>query len=166
MSHSHEDRVADRPPHMCSAYGCPLIGSMTSSTQGSTEWWCFAHFGASAGQFQAITSELRSLEWLSQAVHDVRFHDKPGTEASRRAFALIEHQLQLHKRPDLLWRRPSDDGTVPGEKRYRWLERLEAALKGALNDAGVLDPSSFQAKLPIGGGAPSTFTQVGFDMPM
>ncbi len=166
MTHTHEDRVADRPQHLCAAYGCPLIGSMSSSTSGSTEWWCFAHFGVQGAQLQAITTELRSLEWLAQAVHDVRFHDKPGTEASRRAFALIEHQLQLHKRPDLLWIRPSTDGAAQGEKRYRWLERLEAALKGMLDAAGVLNASSYQAALPIGGGAPSTFNQVGFDMPM
>ena len=164
MTHTHEDRIANRPQHLCAAYGCPLIGSMSTSTSGSTDWWCFAHFGATPGQYQAITSELHSLEWLAQAVHDVRFHDKPGTEASRRAFQAIEHQLTLHKRPDLLWIRPSM--THQGEKRYRWLERLEAALKVMLDEAGVLNPSSFQAALPIGGGTPSTFQQVGFDMPM
>jgi len=166
MTHTHEDRIADRPQHLCAAYGCPLIGSMSSSTSGSTDWWCFAHFGVNGPQLQAITSELHSLEWLAQAVHDVRFHDKPGTEVSRRAFAIIEHQLALHHRTDLLWTRPSADGTVPGEKRYRWLERLENALKAMLDAAGVLNPSSYQATLPIGGGAPGTFDKVGFDMPM
>lgn len=164
MTHTHEDRIADRPQHLCAAYGCPLIGSMSSSTSGSTDWWCFAHFGVQGAQLQAITTELRSLEWLAQAAHDVRFHDKPGTEASRRAFQAIEHQLTLHQREDLLWIRPSP--THQGEKRYRWLERLENALKVMLDTAGVLDPSSYQATLPIGGGAPSTFQQVGFDMPM
>lgn len=164
MTHTHEDRIANRPAHLCAAYGCPLIGSMCSSTSGSTEWWCFAHFGAQAGQFQAITNEMHRLRWLAMAVHDVRFHDKPGTQASKAAFQTIERELTAHGREDLLWIRPS--GEHPGEKRYRWLERLENALKTALDDAGVLDPSSFQAKLPIGGGAPSSFTQVGFDMPM
>lgn len=164
MTHTHEDRIADRPQHLCAAYGCPLIGSMSSSTSGSTEWWCFAHFGVQGAQLQAITSELHSLEWLAQAVHDVRFHDKPGTEASRRAFQAIERALIGHGHPELLWQRP--DGSQPGEKRYRWLERLEAALKTMLDQAGVLNPSSYQATLPIGGGAPSTFQQVGFDMPM
>ena len=164
MSHTHEDRVADRPQHLCAAYGCPLIGSMCSSTSGSTEWWCFAHFGANPGRFQAITSELHRLRWLAMAVHDVRFHDKPGTPESRAAFNLIESELQLHKRPDLLWQRPEPGKPFTGEKRYRWLERLEAALETELGD--VLDPSSYQASLPIGGGTPSSFDKVGFDMPM
>ncbi|HAV37438.1 MAG TPA: hypothetical protein DCX52_13980 [Massilia sp.] len=164
MTHTHEDRVADRPAHLCAAYGCPLIGSMCSSTSGSTEWWCFAHFGATPGQFQAITSEMHRLRWLAMAVHDVRYHDKPGTEASRAAFQLIERELKAHGREDLLWIRP--DGQHQGEKRYRWLERLEAALKASLDGAGVLNPSSYQAALPIGGGDKSSFSKVGFDMPM
>lgn len=164
MTHTHEDRVADRPPHLCAAYGCPLIGSMCSSTSGSSEWWCFAHFGAQAGQFQAITNEMHRLRWLAMAVHDVRFHDKPGTEGSRAAFLTIERELKAHGREDLLWIRPSM--THQGEKRYRWLERLEAALKTALDGAGVLNPKAYESSLPIGGGAPGTFDKVGFDMPM
>ena len=163
MSHTHEDRVADRPPHLCAAYGCSLIGSMTTSTSGSTEWWCFAHFGANPGRFQAITNEIHRLRWLSMAVHDVRFHDKPGTEASRAAFQLIERELTAHQRPDLLWRRPDADHPM-GEKRYLWLERLENALRAEL--AEVLDPKSFEPSLPLGGGSKSTFNQVGFDMPV
>jgi len=161
--HTHEDRVADRPGHLCAAYGCPLIGSMCSSTSGSSEWWCFAHFGASAGRLQAITSELTRLRWLTMAVHDVRFHDRPGTQASRAAFNLIENELKAHKRPDLLWRRPDADRPM-GEKRYLWLERLENELRAQL--ASVMDPSSFEPKLALQDGKPSTFTQVGFDMPV
>lgn len=163
MTHTHEDRIADRPPHLCAAYGCPLIGSMCSSTSGSTEWWCFAHFGATAGRFQMITNEMRRLQWLSMAVHDVRFHDKPGTQASRAAFATIERELTAHGRPDLLWQRPDAERPL-GEKRWRWLERLEAALKTEL--ASVLDASNDQAALPIAGGSVGTFEKVGFDMPV
>lgn len=163
MTHTHEDRIADRPAHLCAAYGCPLIGSMCSSTSGSTEWWCFAHFGATAGRFQMITNEMRRLQWLSMAVHDVRFHDKPGTQASRAAFATIERELTAHGRPDLLWQRPDAERPL-GEKRWRWLERLEAALKTEL--ASVLDASNDQAALPIAGGTVGTFEKVGFDMPV
>lgn len=162
MTHTHEDRIADRPAHLCAAYGCPLIGSMCSSTSGSTEWWCFAHFGATAGRFQMITNEMRRLQWLSMAVHDVRFHDKPGTQASRAAFATIERELTAHGRPDLLWIRPNEEQPL-GEKRWRWLERLEAALKTELAD--VLNASNDQAALPIAGGSVGTFEKVGFDMP-
>lgn len=160
--HTHEDRVAERPAHMCAAYGCPLIGSMATSTTGTNEWWCFAHFGANVGRYQAITSEMNRLRWLAMAVHDVRFHDKPGTAESRAAFQLIERELTAHKRPDLLWKRPDADRPM-GEKRYLWLERLENALRAELDD--VLDPKSFEPSLPIGGGEPAAFEKVGFDMP-
>jgi hypothetical protein len=151
MTHTHDDRVADRPSHLCAAYGCPLIGTSTASTIGGSEWWCFAHFGADVGRYQAITSELNRLRWLSAAARDVRFHDKSGTEASRAAFALIENELTQHQRPDLLWDRT--------EKRTRWLERLEAALKTELADVMHSVPKQ------VAGQPAGTFSRVEFDMP-
>lgn len=152
MTHSHEDRVAERPAHLCAAYGCPLIGTSTSSTTGSTDWYCFAHFGAQAGRFQAITSELNRLRWLSMAAHDVRFHQR-GTAESRKAMELITHELTVHQRPDLLW-----NGT---ETRRAWLERLENELRAHLHQ--VLQPAQ-QEQLPVDQSV-GTFDKVGFDMP-
>lgn len=153
MSHTHADRVAERPSHLCAAYGCPLIGTSTGSTSGSSEWWCFAHHGADVGRYQAITSELNRLSWLAAAARDVRFH-KPGTDDSKAAFALIEHELEQHKRPDLKWNR--------FEKRDRWLERLEAEIRTQLAD--VIQPAPKQA--PLGVEQPgSPFSRVAFDMP-
>ncbi|TWI69040.1 hypothetical protein IP91_00105 [Pseudoduganella lurida] len=161
MNHGHEDRIAERPQHLCAAYGCPLIGSMSSSTTGSTEWWCFAHFGANAGKLQAITSEMHRLRWLSMAVHDVRHHP-PGTAESRAAFQMIERQLTAHQRPDLLWKRKADHHSG-GEARSTWLARLESALRHELSP--VLDSSAYNPTMPAGGGEVATFSKVGFDMP-
>jgi hypothetical protein len=155
MSHTHEDRVADRPGHLCAAYGCPLIGSMSTSTQGSTDWWCFAHFGADIGRYQTITSELNRMNWLAAAARDVRMFDRPGTAESKAAFALIEHELTQHQRPDLLWNRV--------ERRYQWLERLEAALRTELIE--VIKPIPRQETIITEQSARS-FERVGFDMPM
>jgi hypothetical protein len=138
MSHTHEDRVADRPGHLCAAYGCPLIGSMSTSTQGST-----------------ITSELNRMNWLAAAARDVRMFDRPGTAESKAAFALIEHELTQHQRPDLLWNRV--------ERRYQWLERLEAALRTELIE--VIKPIPRQETIITEQSARS-FERVGFDMPM
>jgi len=109
-----------------------------------------------------ITNEMHRLRWLSMAVHDVRFHDRPGTQASRAAFATIERELQAYGQPDLLWQRPDAD-RPSGEKRYRWLELLENALRAQLAD--VLDASNDQAALPTSGSSVGTFESVGFDMP-
>lgn len=152
MSHTHEDRIADRPPHLCAAYGCPLIGTSTASTSGSSEWWCFAHFGADVGRFQSITTEINRLSWLACAARDVRMH-KPGTEASRAAFALIEHELAMHQRKDLLWNRM--------ETRMQWLLRLEASLL-AMVQANL---PAVAEQLPLPNKNVGNFGKVEFDMP-
>lgn len=159
MSQTHEDRVAQRSAesrnlHMCAAYGCPLTGTSTSSTTGSPDWWCFAHFGADIGRYQVITSEMNRVRWLAMAVYEVRYHDRRGTEESRKAMELIHRELEQHGRKDLQW-----NGS---ELRKAWLERLEAALKDELS--AVMQPPVEQ--LPLGVGQPAhTFSKVGFDMP-
>ena len=155
MSHSHEDRVADRPAHLCAAYGCPLIGTSCTSTQGSSEWWCFAHFGADVGRYQTITSELNRLNWLAAAARDVRMFDRIGTPESKAAFALIEHELAQHRRTDLQWNRV--------ERRYQWMERLEAAIRTELIE--VIKPIPRQETMHTGQ-PPNPMHRVGFDMPM
>lgn len=87
------------------------------------------------------------------AAHDVRFHDRRGTEESRAAMALIHNELALHNRTDLQW-----NGE---EKRVKWLERLEAALKAELGE--VLQAP---IQVPLGVDQPgSSFSKVIFDMP-
>lgn len=118
MTHTHDDRVAERPSHLCAAYGCPMIGIMSASTRGDG-FMCRFHAGKNPGELDAITVEINRLSWLAAAARDVRIH-KPGTTASRAAFELIEHELHQHQRDDLRWNRQ--------ETGVEWMGRLEAEL--------------------------------------
>lgn len=155
MTHSHEDRIAERPRHLCAAYGCPLTGTSATSTSGSDEWWCFAHFGLDYGQVQAATSEINRLAWLAAAARDVRdvTRIKPGTDESRAAFTLIAKELTLHGRKDLL--------LADGENRRQWLARLELALLSMVRESVKPAPQFLMAAKQH----ESTFGKVGFDMP-
>lgn len=53
-STSHDTR-------MCAAYGCPLPGGITDSTQGSDRWLCRFHFGKTVGEFDEVTKEARRM---------------------------------------------------------------------------------------------------------
>jgi hypothetical protein len=155
MSHTHADRIADRPRHLCAAYGCPLTGTSSTSTSGSDEWWCFAHFGLDYGQVQAATTEVNRVPWLAAAAQDVRDVNrvKPGTPESKAAFALIEHELTLHGRKDLL--------LIQGESRRQWLNRLEGALLAIVRESVKPPP----VQLTVATENVNTFGRVGFDMP-
>jgi len=117
MSHTKADRIAERPTHLCAAYGCKLLGTMSASTAGG-EWWCFAHFGKDIGRAQGITAEIRRLDWLSNAINDVRNRDNHADYAA--AFERISHDLVLAQRSDLRW--------TEGEDEAQWLARLETEL--------------------------------------
>ncbi len=119
MKHGHADRIAERAPDLCAAYGCPLVGTSCGSTQGSTEWWCCAHFGLDFGQMQRATAELNRCQWLVGAVRSVRNHS-PGTVASREAYAEVQQSLADHGRLDLQHK--------ARESRQVWLGRLEGEL--------------------------------------
>lgn len=157
MSHDHNDRVAERPSHLCAAYGCPLLGTSSASTQGTSEWWCFAHFGANVGSFQTITNVIREAEWLSQAIVDVRTM-RPGTHESRAAMARIKHDLELQGRHDLLFQAHGHDH----ERRPQWLVRLETELRAVIS-AAVQPPPRQSAIVPTVDS--STFGRVEFDIP-
>jgi len=129
MSHSHEDRVADRPADLCAAYGCPLHGTMTSSTSGSADWWCALHFGKDAAQLQAITSAMNRYRWLVQAIFDVRANSRPKVDW-RKQLERIEHDFRANHRADLCVERFPEglNQGKPCEKSKHWIVRLEAAL--------------------------------------
>lgn len=152
MSHDHNDRVAERPNHLCAAYGCPLHGSMSTSTQGTTDWYCFAHFGKDPGRTQGITAELRRLDWLANAVRDVRDRDVNPNYGS--AFQRIEHDFKLAQRKDLLWTSPESDA--------QWMVRLERELEQLLS--GPVNVPAPRQK-PLTTQDTGTFNRVGFDLP-
>lgn len=149
--HTHEDRVAERSPCMCAAYGCPLLGSASSSTTGGTDWWCALHFGKDAGLIQQITSAMNRNRWLSDAITSIRTNARPKHDW-RPQMARVQHDLQAAGREDLQW-----DGA---ESATKWVARLESALMQivasevspvVVTQTGLLDPDTWskaQAQLP------------------
>lgn len=56
------DASTSRDTCMCAAYGCPLPGGITDSTQGSDRWFCRFHFGREPREFDAITTDVRRMK--------------------------------------------------------------------------------------------------------
>lgn len=149
--HAHDDRVADRSPDLCAAYGCPLLGSASSSTTGGSDWWCALHFGKDAGQIQSITSSMNRHRWLSDAITTVRVNARPKHNWTA-SMERVLHDLQAAGRDDLRW-----DGR---ESAPAWVMRLELALMQLVasevqpvivTQTGLLDPDTWakaQVKLP------------------
>ncbi len=46
--------------HHCTANGCPMPGTLASSTNGASEWYCQWHFGQSYGEYGAITARINN----------------------------------------------------------------------------------------------------------
>jgi hypothetical protein len=119
MSHTHEDRVAEQDPRQCAAYGCPMPGSMSSSTGGTNEWFCRVHFGRNPGSWQHITAELNRLGWLVHAV--VTMRRDYGSVAWPETFTAATKAMRAAQRGDLTH--------AKGETVADWLKRLDAALE-------------------------------------
>lgn len=149
MSHDHNDRVADRDPCMCAAYGCPMHGAMTSSTLGTSEWLCWLHFGKEAVQWQAITVELNHVRWLVDALQGMRKHyGGPGWADEYRS-AL--QSIRLNERKDL--------EKAQSETVKQWLLRLDNELGKAAAQAVKLPVR--QVRMEQG----DTWQKLNFDIP-
>ena len=131
---THPNRTASRPG-MCTAYGCPLLGTLSTSTGGTSAWWCFAHFGKDPGQLQRITGELHRVKRLLNAISDIRTREQHQDYPA--AFQRIEHDFTLAQRKDLLWTTP--------ETVEQWLVRLERELAAMLAEP----PPQQQDGLPL-----------------
>lgn len=107
-----------REHSQCAAHGCPMLGTVTNSTNGSSEWWCFCHHGKSATHFQAITAELNRLHWLVAIAKDVRHHR--GAPEWPDVYRKLKHEITLNQRSDL--------HAQKGETVTNWLLRLEKSL--------------------------------------
>jgi hypothetical protein len=120
----NQDRTAVRPRHLCTAYSCPLLGVMSESTRGGDDWYCFCHFGKEAGAREEITTHLRGMDWLCQAVTNLRtlrgeeyvkfrsrvLHDLRGNhvllaEFDKRGFAALEDAISAQLK-ELMQQRP------------------------------------------------------------
>lgn len=108
-----------KPGCYCAAHGCPMLGTMATSTTGATEWWCFLHFGKDAVKLQATTVEINRREWLAKAITDIRM--SYGTDAWPNTFKAAKHEIAMHQRNDL---QISKDEPV-----WKWVRRLENELQ-------------------------------------
>jgi len=115
---------------MCAAFGCPLLGSLSSSTLGDGKWACFCHFGKQVGTNDAITARLNSdaLRPIVNATIDIR------------RFAGTDEWEVVHKGIRGAFKRIGRNGLLSTKDDYSvrgWLLRLEAALIHATRDAGL-----------------------------
>lgn len=100
---------------MCRIPGCPLAGTVSGSTGGSSDWYCFIHYGRNAGQLRAIGERLDPFKWLAGVTIEIRagMGSKEWPEVYRR----LKQEILRRQRPDLL--------NAKGESAYRWVVRLE-----------------------------------------
>lgn len=117
MTHTHDDRVAERPAHLCAAYGCPLMGTFTGSTSGSDAWHCSLHANKPATQLQAVTVAINRYRWLANAITDIRSM-VPGRAGTGALLERIRHDFTAQHRLDLYW-------TGGTETVRQWVNRLE-----------------------------------------
>jgi len=45
----------------CCAYGCPLLGTISSAVDGKGKFYCRFHFGAKSSLFDKITAKIRQM---------------------------------------------------------------------------------------------------------
>lgn len=150
MSHTHEDRVAQQDPRQCSAYGCPMPGSMSSSTNGATEWQCWLHYGQNVGSWQRITADLNRMAWLVHALVTMR-RDYGGRKWPD-TFKEATKTIKAAQRSDLTW--------AKGETVPQWFMRLDSALREACEPV----PVAAQSKL-VPMESAETFGKVAFEVP-
>jgi hypothetical protein len=105
--------------HPCHAEGCLLHGTMTAGDP--AKMLCFVHFGAPADEWNAITVQVRRLDWLTISVLRLRYFlvRQPGgfNEEAKSIYA----RLKLAQRADLLPQK--------NEGRKAWALRLESELR-------------------------------------
>lgn len=117
MSHDHEVDTT-----RCAAHGCPMPGSVTSSTSGTQQWFCHFHYNRDAIAWQKVTAELNRMAWLVAACNAIRAKqcsdDWPAT------YRTIQNEMRQHQRSDLLY--------GDADKGIRaWLHRLDGELAKA-----------------------------------
>lgn len=116
------------PKYFCAANGCPMFGTMTSSTTGGPghggadgEFYCFLHFGCKPGTSHAITNELQRLGWLVKLTQSLRANmdDK------------LWHALEPGANKEIRLKQSSHLIRGDHESLPKWLARLETTLRDA-----------------------------------
>ncbi len=157
MTHTHEDRVAQQDPRQCCAYGCPMPGSMSASTTGTSEWQCWLHFGASPGKWQRISADLNRVSWLVTSITTMRRDYGGKREKWAETYRDAVQAIRANQRTDLL---RAKDETLP-----LWFARLDSALRACCGiedePAGAPRQQTLMATLQDSG----TFAKVAFPVP-
>ena len=108
--------------HHCAANGCPMEGTMASSTNGANEWYCQWHFGQAYGEFGAITARIANRVALIKRARRM-CAEPPGAPIERQAVEIKRFYAEAG-RADLL--------RLPKEKP-RYLRTLGAHILSQLS---------------------------------
>ena len=118
-------RLEDRPGGLCSAFDCPLFGSLGRGGQ----WVCFCHLNADSAVWAEVTRLVRENEPIAASTLDIRrFYQSDEWPSAYRG---IVKRLRDAGREDLL-PSPEKDASPyrPGKVIVRqWLARLERELE-------------------------------------
>lgn len=157
MTQTHDDRVAQQDPRQCCAYGCPMPGSMTRSTQGTSEWSCWLHIDANPGSWQRITAELNRMEWLVHAIVTMRRDYGGQREQWAQTYTDAVKAMRAAQRSDLV--------NARDEAMSLWFGRLDKALREACvgesqptRQPQLVDQMTQQQDV-------GSFNRVGFELP-
>lgn len=150
MTHTHEDRIAERDPCLCAAYGCPLMGVITGSTSGANDWCCAFHANRQGAQLQEITMIINRYRWLAEAITLVRGM-VPGRTARAAILSRLWDDFNRHDRPELYWNRV--------ETVRQWVNRLDKALDD------LVAPELQKAPPPTMGQPAETWSAAGANLP-
>lgn len=151
MTHTHEDRIAERDSSMCTAYGCPLLGTMTGSTSGANDWACPYHVNKPATQLQDITRIINRHRWLAEAITMVRGM-VPSNPNRAKIIERLWNDFNVHDRAELYWDRV--------ENVRQWTNRLEKALDE------LVAPELQQGEVPRIGQPAETWGSAGAALPL
>lgn len=107
----------------CAAFGCPMLGTSSKSTNGSKEWFCWLHVSSDGGKWQQITTELNRIIWLVEVLRSIRMYR--GTDHWPDIYKSYKQKFTLNQRNDL-FRNQS-------ENLNQWVSRMEVALNQSCN---------------------------------
>lgn len=109
---------------MCMCYGCPMPGSMNSSTAGPVSYWmCHAHFRSQAGNWATITQRYKNNQREVDLILAIR-NAQSGKPFNIKGWLISLHQSNEVK---LL---PNDTDRISDNSlsMRKWLSRLEKSL--------------------------------------
>lgn len=104
MAHTKQDRVAERDTELCAAYGCPMLGVMSRSTNGGG-FMCGVHFDFPE-HLQEATVEINRNVFIAYAIRDIRKRSQDKDWAN--TFRQLQTELAQNNRSDLCYKKNED----------------------------------------------------------